>query len=146
MRSQPVSRRAVLGILGAAAVAGCTSGGQPDDASSGSPTPDSPRPTVTDDDVLVWSNWPDYLDVQHKAPRHPTLAAFSQQSGIQVDYREVINDNAEYVNTIADGLRAFQPVGTDLMVLTSWMAARLVRDRDHRHRDRARPARRVGRG
>ena len=138
MRSQPVTRRAVLGALGAAAVAGCTGGGQPDGRPTGSPAPASTPPTATDDGVLVWSNWPDYLDVQHKAPRHPTLAAFSQESGIQVDYREVINDNAEYVSTIAEGLRSFQPVGTDLMVLTSWMAARLVRDREVRLLEQAR--------
>jgi spermidine/putrescine transport system substrate-binding protein len=125
-----LSRRTLLTLLGAAALGGCsagsgaTAGRQP---SSRSPSPTA-SPNSGGDETLVWSNWPNYIDVRKKAPRHPTLAAFTSQTGVRVDYREDIEDNDSYVNSINTDLRAHRPVGTDLMCLTSWMSARLVRD------------------
>jgi spermidine/putrescine transport system substrate-binding protein len=125
-----LSRRALLGLLGAAALGGCSS---TSDSTAGrrtatlSPTAAPPGST---DKSLVWSNWPNYIDVRKKAPRHPTLAAFTAKTGVQVSYREVIEDNDAFVKTIDTNLRAHRPVGTDLMCLTSWMSARLVRDHE----------------
>jgi spermidine/putrescine transport system substrate-binding protein len=76
-------------------------------------------------DRLVWAQWPDYIDVSGK--KRPTLEAFTADSGIEVDYREVINDNAEYVDEVGDRLNAGEPVDADVVTLTGWMAARLVR-------------------
>ena len=135
-----ISRRTLLTLLGAAAVAGCSAGsdGAAGRPTSRSPSPSaSPSPTGSADDTLIWANWPNYIDVRKKAPRHPTLAAFTEQTGVRVDYREVIEDNDTYVATIDTDLRAHRPVGTDLMCLTSWMSARLVRDRQVQRLDRS---------
>jgi spermidine/putrescine transport system substrate-binding protein len=59
--------------------------------------------------------------------RRPTLDAFVRRSGIEVDYQEVVNDNEEFVSSIASALEAGRPVGYDILTLTSWKAAELVR-------------------
>ena len=80
-------------------------------------------------DALVWANWPEYIDVAGWGQRHPTLDAFVRRSGIEVDYQEVVNDNEEFVSSIASALEAGRPVGYDIITLTSWKAAELVRVR-----------------
>ena len=42
-------------------------------------------------------------------------------------YSEVINDNDEFFGTIQPALQAGQDTGWDLIVLTDWMASRLIR-------------------
>jgi spermidine/putrescine transport system substrate-binding protein len=131
-QTRGLTRRSMLGLLGAAALAGCSANSDGNaGARTSSRTPSAgPSPTASPaDPTLVWSNWPDYIDVRKKAPQHPTLASFTQATGVKVVYREDIEDNQEYVDSIDANLRAHRSVGTDLMVLTSWMAARLVRDR-----------------
>jgi spermidine/putrescine transport system substrate-binding protein len=76
---------------------------------------------------LVWANWPEYIDVAGGGNRRPTLDAFVRRSGIKVDYQEVVNDNEEFVSSIAAALEAGRPVGYDILTLTSWKAAELVR-------------------
>jgi len=129
-RARP-SRRAVLGSTALAALwvaAGC-SGDDPEDADdaageSASPSPDQPSGTAA---AITWANWPDYIDVSDDDPgQRPTLEAFTDQTGIQVDYREDINDNQEFVDGIEGDLAERRPVGYDVMALTSWMSARLV--------------------
>jgi spermidine/putrescine transport system substrate-binding protein len=44
-----------------------------------------------------------------------------------VNYQEVINDNEEFFGTIRPALQGGQDTGWDLMVLTDWMAARIIR-------------------
>jgi spermidine/putrescine transport system substrate-binding protein len=75
----------------------------------------------------VWANWPDYIDVADRGSRRPTLDRFVRRSGIEVDYQEVINDNEDFVDSIAAALKAERPVGYDVLTLTSWKAAELVR-------------------
>lgn len=78
--------------------------------------------------VVNWSNWPLYIDTADDDPSvHPTLRAFEEQSGLTVNYTEDINDNDEFFGRIAPQLEAGQSTGRDLIVLTDWMAARLIR-------------------
>jgi spermidine/putrescine transport system substrate-binding protein len=128
-----ISRRALLTLLGAATLGGCSAGS--DSTAGRPPSSRSPAAKATSssggaDKTLIWTNWPNYIDVRKKEPKHPTLAGFTAQTGVHVDYRELIEDNDAYVKTIDAGLRAHRPVGTDLMCLTSWMSARLVSARE----------------
>ena len=43
---------------------------------------------------LNFANWPYYIDTSHGT--HPTLDTFKQQTGIQVNYKPVINDNQAF--------------------------------------------------
>ncbi|WP_093485405.1 MULTISPECIES: spermidine/putrescine ABC transporter substrate-binding protein [unclassified Streptomyces] len=80
------------------------------------------------DPRLVFANWPLYIDVDdHDKQRRPTLAAFERRSGISVTYTEEINDNDEFFGKIGPALMNHQSTGRDLIVMSDWMCARLVR-------------------
>jgi spermidine/putrescine transport system substrate-binding protein len=77
--------------------------------------------------TVAWSNWPLYLDVSDDDENvRPTLERFQEESGLQVRYSEDINSNDEYFGKIAPQLEAGRNPGADLIVLTDWMAGRLI--------------------
>ncbi|GAQ55975.1 polyamine ABC transporter substrate-binding protein [Streptomyces acidiscabies] len=77
--------------------------------------------------TVNFSNWTEYMDVDGSGKRHPTLDAFTKRTGISVRYTEDINDNSEFFGKIKPQLAAGQDTGRDLIVLTDWLAARLIR-------------------
>ena len=124
-------------LLQAAALGGAAVAGSPLLAACGtkgtSNTSGSPAPTASDrsdtDKTLNFSNWQLYIDVDPKNQNvHPTLDQFKAKTGVTVAYTEDINDNDSFYAKIAPALRAGQDTGRDLMALTDWMAARLVRE------------------
>ncbi|MEU4369040.1 extracellular solute-binding protein [Micromonospora chersina] len=77
---------------------------------------------------LAFSNWPQYMDVDEKdESKRPTLDEFVKKSGIQVTYTEDVNDNNEFFGKVQNQLAGCQTTGRDVMVLTDWMAARMIR-------------------
>jgi len=79
-------------------------------------------------DTLNFANWPLYIDTdENDTTKHKTLEDFKAKYGTTVDYQEVINANDEFFGTIRPALEAGADTGWDLMVLTDWMAARLIR-------------------
>ncbi len=77
--------------------------------------------------TVAWSNWPLYLDTaEDDESSYPSLAAFEESSGISVDYTEDINSNDEFFGKISPQLQAGQSTGRDLVVLTDWMAGRMI--------------------
>jgi spermidine/putrescine transport system substrate-binding protein len=119
-----LTRRALLGAgaaSAAAVVAGCGTG--PKAGASSAPTDRSQQ-----DGTLTVSNWALYIDTDGKGPdAHPTITGFEQETGIDVQYNEDITGNEEFFSKIRAQLAAGQGVGRDLVVLTDWMAARLIR-------------------
>ncbi|MFK4024299.1 polyamine ABC transporter substrate-binding protein [Streptomyces albogriseolus] len=77
--------------------------------------------------TVTFSNWTEYMDVDDSGRRHPTLEAFTKRTGIKVKYTEDINDNTEFFGKIKPQLAAGQDTGRDIIVLTDWLAARLIR-------------------
>ncbi|WP_432478996.1 polyamine ABC transporter substrate-binding protein [Nocardioides sp. GXQ0305] len=73
---------------------------------------------------LVISNWPAYIDPRRQADS--TLQVFQDQTGITVDYTDDVNDNAEFFAKVRNQLGACEPIGRDMMMLTDWMAARMI--------------------
>ena len=59
-----------------------------------------------------------------------SLKDFQDQTGITVDYAEDINDNNEYFTKIRPNLSQGKGTGRDGMVLTDWMASRLINQVD----------------
>ncbi|MFU8849655.1 ABC transporter substrate-binding protein [Micromonospora sp. SL1-18] len=131
MRSplRPLTRRGLLtGTLGSAALL-ATAG-----ALGGCGTKGAQQTNCKSDDLsatekkLAFSNWPQYIDLDEKdESKRPTIDDFIARTGIQVTYNEDINDNNEFFGKVQNQLAACQPTGRDLMVLTDWMAARMVR-------------------
>ena len=122
MQKDRVSRRTFLGragkggiAIGAALtlpglIAACTPGGSA---------------------ALEWANWPAYIDIDEESDPnptpYPTLNAFIEQTGINVNYSEVINDNEEFFGTIFPDLEAGNSTGWDIVTPTDWMVEKLIR-------------------
>ena len=74
---------------------------------------------------VVWATWPAYIDVSEKNPSdHPTLDAFEKQTGIQVTYLEVINDNNDWYTKIDPYLVKGIDTGYDVMVVSDYMISK----------------------
>ena len=121
-----LSRRRLLGsAVAAGAGLGATSllaacGGGSESA--------APADQSEDDKTLTVSNWTLYIDTDRKGPDlYPTVAQFEDESGVAVTYNEDINSNNDFFAKIRPQLVAGSGVGRDLMILTDWMAARLIR-------------------
>lgn len=74
-----------------------------------------------------FSNWTEYIDMSDDEKHRPSLEAFTKRTGIKVKYTEDINDNVEFFGKIKPQLAAGQDTGRDILVLTDWLAARLIR-------------------
>ena len=74
--------------------------------------------------ALVFSNWPLYMDEKGKS--YPTLEGFEAQTGIEVTYNTDINDNNQFFAKVRNQLGACESIERDIMVLTDFMAARMV--------------------
>ena len=70
------------------------------------------------------SNWPAYIDPPTKGD--DTLKDFEAATGITVDYTDDVSDNAEFFAKVRNQLGDCQPIERDMMVLTDWMAARMI--------------------
>ena len=75
---------------------------------------------------LIVSNWPQYIDEAEKGVPETTLQTFEKQTGIDVRYLDDINDNAEFYAKVRNQLSSCQPIDRDLIILTDWMAARMI--------------------
>ncbi|MEU5365259.1 spermidine/putrescine ABC transporter substrate-binding protein [Streptomyces sp. NPDC005925] len=111
-----------LAVGGAGALAGCgipaagrTEGGV------------SARDHSAKEKTVSFSNWTEYMDVDDSGKHRPTLEAFTRRTGIRVKYTEDINDNNEFFGKIKPQLAAGQETGRDLICVTDWLAARLIR-------------------
>ena len=128
VRSQ-LSRRTLLrgvgGVGAAAALAACGTG----ENTSG--TTAEPKATVSDksdtNKIVRWANWPAYLDFDEDAKNYPTLEQFQEETGIKAEYAEDIDGNDTYYGKIQGQLKNGQDIGKDIVVLTDWMAGRMIR-------------------
>ena len=121
MRQDRISRRTFLGragrggiALGAALslpalIAACTPGG--------------------DGVTLEWANWCCYIDIDEESSPNPTpypsLNAFINETGINVNYQEAITDNAEFMQTLLPDLTNNNPTGWDIISPGGWVIQRM---------------------
>lgn len=73
-------------------------------------------------DLVNFANWPAYMDQAKNNEGevfHPTLRTFSQQTGIEVNYEDVINDNAEFFGRLQPLLAAGDDPGWDIIVISN---------------------------
>jgi spermidine/putrescine transport system substrate-binding protein len=106
-------------ILAACGVSGTSSSNSP--TPTGSPPEDVLKKIYGDGKpagMLNFANWEDYIDVNAKGDS-PTLKQFTKQTGIQVSYKTVINDNDPFLAKIIPVLQSGQDTGYDLIVITN---------------------------
>jgi spermidine/putrescine transport system substrate-binding protein len=86
----------------------------------------TPKPSTSAE--LNWANWTFYLDVDpNDKTKFKTLEDFKAKYGTTVNYVESIDDNDTFLGTIKPQLEAGQDTGWDMIVMTDWMASRLIR-------------------
>jgi spermidine/putrescine transport system substrate-binding protein len=115
-----LSRRDALRMSGisaaALALAACGVKGQ------GTATPTAPGANAVEqfwsgkvkNGKLDFANWPLYMD-----PEQPELKAFTAETGITVNYEEVIDEMGPWFSKVQPQLAAKQSIGYDLMVITN---------------------------
>ncbi|WP_232496651.1 polyamine ABC transporter substrate-binding protein [Agromyces humatus] len=122
-RRAQLNRRTLLAGAGAGAtalaLAACSAGG-------GATKPTPAADTSSTDKTLNWANWAAYID-EDDAGNYPTLVAFTEETGIEVNYEVAVDDNNTYYGKVKDQLALGQDIGADLSVLTDWMIARWIR-------------------
>ncbi|MGB5110752.1 MAG: spermidine/putrescine ABC transporter substrate-binding protein [Mycobacterium sp.] len=98
-------------ILGSSFLAACGS----DSSTSSTGAQDDGGPASG---TLRVSNWPLYM-------ADGFIAAFQTSSGLTVDYKEDFNDNEQWFAKVKEPLSRKQDIGSDLVVPTEFMAARI---------------------
>ena len=137
IRAIPLTRRTFLqgstmaGFAAFLAACGGGSSPQPTDAvGSVAPTDaiGSPEPTAVNvEGPLNFANWPAYIDLTEDETSSPTLVDFEAKYAIEVNYQEEIEANEDFYATIAPQLGSGLDTGWYIIVLTDYMAARVVR-------------------
>lgn len=119
IRAQMSRRGFVAGAggIGAAGLLAACSSGSTKDASSGEDLGGPVR----------WANWTLYLDYDSDTKKYPTVDAFTKKTGIDVSYKEDVNDNDEFYGKVQGQLKLGQDIGYDIVTLTDWMAGRWIR-------------------
>ncbi|GAA2186893.1 spermidine/putrescine ABC transporter substrate-binding protein [Leucobacter alluvii] len=77
-------------------------------------------------DGVIWGNWTYYLDFDDATGSYPTLDAFVEQAGYDVQYVEDIDDNNTFYGKIKDQLQLGDYTGYDTITMTDWMNGRLI--------------------
>jgi spermidine/putrescine transport system substrate-binding protein len=134
MLERRFSRRDVLRYAGSGAgavglsafLAACGVSGSGDTTKTPSATAATPSPLPAKAGVVEVANWPLYLDLEDG--KSATLDGFKKENGITPTYKEDINDNDEFFGTdLRQQLSAGQATGWDIIVMTDWMIAKLIR-------------------
>jgi len=133
-------------------LAACSSGGAtsapagssgPAASNANIPTlpPATPAPSVAPTPKVItgplhWAQWPAYIDLSNKPDANgqyhyapgssPTIEQFKAKYKVDVDYEEKIEDNNTFYATIQPELLAGAPTGWDLIVVTDWLAAKII--------------------
>ena len=124
-----VTRRRLLQGGGALAVAGIGAGALKlpffgSDGAQQDPLTCRATDLSSSQNEFVISNWPGYIDPRRK--KTSTLSVFTEQTGIDVSYTEDVNDNAEFFAKVRNQLGSCEPIQRDMIVMTDWMAAKMI--------------------
>lgn len=96
---------------------------------AGAPSPANPatsvRPSISAapegaslaGSVVRFSNWPLYIDEPDDTGAS-TLTSFTESTGIEIDYRDDINDGGEFYAKVRIDLEAGRGIGRDIIVLS----------------------------
>jgi spermidine/putrescine transport system substrate-binding protein len=124
MRREAISRRAFLGRAGRGGLAmgamltlpGLLAACAPSESAGGG--------------TIEWANWPGYIDIDEEGSPsptpYPTINAFIEETGIQVNLSESIVDNEDFFGQIQPDLANGDPTGWDVITPSDWMVERMI--------------------
>ena len=124
IRAQMSRRGFIAGVGGVGAaglLAACGTDSSPSETSAGVVDLSDKRKSVR------WANWTLYLDYDEDAKNYPTLEALKKSSGLDISYKEDVDDNNTFYGKVVGQLKLGQDIGYDIVTLTDWMAARWIR-------------------
>lgn len=121
-RRQFLGRGVALGgavMLSPSILAACGSDDDPESGGEGG----------SDGGSFKLATWVFYIDGDDAAPQDAaTIKAFKDATGIDVDYTVDVDDNTSFTATVQPALEKGEATGYDLVVLTSWMCDRWIRN------------------
>ncbi|MCC3266789.1 ABC transporter substrate-binding protein [Arthrobacter gengyunqii] len=124
-----LSRRRMLvgagGLTMASLLAACGTGGGTAGKSAAAAT--AAADLSESEKTVNWANWTLYLDYDDSTGTYPSLEAFTEATGIDVNYSEDVDGNDTYFGKIQGQLSAGQDIGADIVTVTDWMTSRLIR-------------------
>ncbi len=120
-----LSRRGLIAGIGGVGAAGLL-------AACGTSSSSSSAPKVAADlssteKIARWANWTLYLDYDSKTKVYPTLEALKKSSGLDISYKEDVDDNNSFYGKVSGQLKLGKDIGYDIVTLTDWMAGRWIR-------------------
>lgn len=82
--------------------------------------------TFATEGAFRMATWIGYIDIGDDGS-FPSLDRFTEETGVTIDYEEVVEDNQVFFATDLQGpIEAGVPTGWDIAVLTDWMVQRLI--------------------
>jgi len=108
----------LLALVAALAIAAC---GSDDSVGGGSDSGTETAKAGTPKGEVTISNWPGYMD----KGSNNTVAEFEKKTGVNVDYVEDVNDNAEFFGKLRPQLEQGDSGGRSIFVVTDWMAKQM---------------------
>ena len=99
------------------------------DSETARPSDRAGKDLSSEEKVVNWSNWPDYIDVGVSLGHYPTLRGFTKETGIRVNYTTDYYDNEQFVAPAMRALKRGQQLARDVWCSTDWIVARLIREK-----------------
>ncbi len=120
-------RLLAVGVAAAVALLFAACGGDSGLESGGNEGPAETAEAGPVEGTMTFSNWPLYIDKAGGAVDGPgtTIDEFEQQTGVDVDYIEDINDNFEFFGKLRPQLANGESGGRDLFAVTDYMASKM---------------------
>jgi spermidine/putrescine transport system substrate-binding protein len=111
-------RAALVALIAAMAIAAC---GDDDTVGGGNDSGTQVAKSGPAKGELTVSSWPGYMD----KGKDNTVAEFERETGVEVDYVEDVNDNAEFFGKLRPQLEQNDSGGRSIFVVTDWMAKQM---------------------
>ncbi len=132
---KPLSRRdflvrsSLLAVGGSGVLAACSSDSGSSSGSTDSATGSgSGSGSALKKGVVRIGTWPLYIENDTDPQESATIKAFTKATGIKVEYSSTIDGNDSFTSKYEGDLKAGKDIGFDIVVPTSWMAARWIKN------------------
>ena len=131
---KPLSRRdflvrsGLLAVGGSGVLAACSSDSGSSSADSSASDSGSGSSPGSKKGVVRIGTWPLYIENDTDPQESATIKAFTKATGIKVEYSSTIDGNDSFTSKYEGDLKAGKDIGFDIVVPTSWMAARWIKN------------------
>ncbi len=121
-------RSGLLAVGGSGVLAACSSDSGSSSADSSASGSGSGSSSGSKKGVVRIGTWPLYIENDTDPQESATIKAFTKATGIKVEYSSTIDGNDSFTSKYEGDLKAGKDIGFDIVVPTSWMAARWIKN------------------